>query len=65
MYEQQGDAHDRGVEAVYQSILREKNLDIRDKKAAIVDFIAAGIHTVSIVLFFLYKKNQKQYQDYN
>lgn len=45
--EKVNDARDESLEAVFQSILRQKNLDVRDKKAAIVDFIAAGIHTVS------------------
>lgn len=44
--EKQDDAKDESVEAVFLSILRHKDLDMRDKKAAIVDFIAAGIHTV-------------------
>jgi len=44
--EKQDEAKDESVEAVFLSILRQKDLDIRDKKAAIVDFIAAGIHTV-------------------
>ncbi|XP_066598117.1 ecdysone 20-monooxygenase isoform X2 [Prorops nasuta] len=51
--EQEGDASDESVEAVFRSILRQKNLDIRDKKAAIVDFIAAGIHTLGNTLVFL------------
>lgn len=46
--EKKNDAQDTSVEAVFLSILRQHNLDIRDKKAAIVDFIAAGIHTVRI-----------------
>lgn len=46
MLEKQDDARDESVEAVFLSILRQKDLDMRDKKAAIVDFIAAGIHTV-------------------
>lgn len=46
MLEKQDDARDESVEAVFLSILRHKDLDMRDKKAAIVDFIAAGIHTV-------------------
>ncbi|XP_012286900.1 ecdysone 20-monooxygenase [Orussus abietinus] len=53
LWEQQSDAPDSGVEAVFRSILREKNLDIRDKRAAIVDFIAAGIHTLGNTLVFL------------
>lgn len=44
--EKMNDAKDESVEAVFLSILRQKDLDMRDKKAAIVDFIAAGIHTV-------------------
>ncbi|CAB0042305.1 unnamed protein product [Trichogramma brassicae] len=43
-------AQDEAVEAVFQSILREKTLDPRDKNAAIVDFIAAGIHTTVVLL---------------
>lgn len=46
MLEKQDYARDESVEAVFLSILRQKDLDMRDKKAAIVDFIAAGIHTV-------------------
>ncbi|XP_043277913.1 ecdysone 20-monooxygenase isoform X2 [Venturia canescens] len=52
--EQKEDARDERVEAVFQSILREKNLDMRDKKAAIIDFIAAGIHTLGNTLVFLF-----------
>lgn len=46
MQEKVHDAQDDSIEAVFLSILRHKELDMRDKKAAIVDFIAAGIHTV-------------------
>ncbi|XP_011314519.1 ecdysone 20-monooxygenase isoform X2 [Fopius arisanus] len=52
--QQMNDARDEAVEAVFKSILREKNLDIKDKKAAIIDFIAAGIHTVGNTLVFLF-----------
>jgi len=34
------------VHKIFRSILDAKELDIRDKKAAIIDFIAAGIKTV-------------------
>ncbi|XP_015517676.2 cytochrome P450 family 24 subfamily A member shade isoform X1 [Neodiprion pinetum] len=51
--DQLDDANDDSVEAVFKSILRDKNLDMRDKKAAIVDFIAAGIHTLGNTLVFL------------
>ncbi|XP_076383826.1 cytochrome P450 family 24 subfamily A member shade [Megalopta genalis] len=52
--EKRDDARDESVEAVFQSILGQKNLDMRDKKAAIVDFIAAGIHTLGNTLVFLF-----------
>ncbi|XP_012230976.1 ecdysone 20-monooxygenase isoform X2 [Linepithema humile] len=54
MLEKQDDARDESVEAVFLSILRQKDLDMRDKKAAIVDFIAAGIHTLGNTLVFLF-----------
>lgn len=50
--EKRNDAKDDSVEAVFQSILKQKSLDICDKKAAIVDFIAAGIHTVRTLFSF-------------
>lgn len=40
--------HDDDVRSVFQHILDLKDLDIRDKKSAIIDFIAAGIETVSL-----------------
>ncbi|XP_033298901.1 ecdysone 20-monooxygenase isoform X3 [Bombus bifarius] len=52
--EKRNDARDESVEAVFQSILKQKSLDICDKKAAIVDFIAAGIHTLGNTLVFLF-----------
>ncbi|XP_011631403.1 ecdysone 20-monooxygenase isoform X3 [Pogonomyrmex barbatus] len=52
--EKQNDARDESIEAVFLSILRQKDLDMRDKKAAIVDFIAAGIHTLGNTLVFLF-----------
>ncbi|KZC06410.1 Ecdysone 20-monooxygenase [Dufourea novaeangliae] len=52
--EKRNDAKDESVEAVFQSILKQKSLDLRDKKAAIVDFIAAGIHTLGNTLVFLF-----------
>ncbi|EZA58896.1 Ecdysone 20-monooxygenase [Ooceraea biroi] len=52
--EKEDEAKDESVEAVFLSILGQKNLDIRDKKAAIVDFIAAGIHTLGNTLVFLF-----------
>nr|XP_012150014.1 PREDICTED: ecdysone 20-monooxygenase isoform X2 [Megachile rotundata] len=54
IWEKRDDAKDESVEAVFQSILRQKSLDVRDKKAAIVDFIAAGIHTLGNTLVFLF-----------
>ncbi|KAG8041822.1 hypothetical protein G9C98_007126 [Cotesia typhae] len=52
--EQNENARDEPVEAVFQSILREKSLNIKDKRAAIVDFIAAGIHTLGNTLVFIF-----------
>lgn len=37
-----------GVKSVFMAILQSPGLDIRDKKAGIIDFIAAGIKTVSL-----------------
>lgn len=42
-----------GVNSVFCSILSEKDLDIRDKKSAIIDFIAAGIETLANTLIFI------------
>uniref|UniRef100_T1GJG6 Cytochrome P450 n=1 Tax=Megaselia scalaris TaxID=36166 RepID=T1GJG6_MEGSC len=36
---------DDDVNSIFYSILQTKDLDIRDKKSAIIDFIAAGIET--------------------
>lgn len=36
------------VRSIFMSILRTAEVDVRDKKAAIIDFIAAGIKTVGI-----------------
>lgn len=40
------DDGDAGLRSIFLSILELKDLDIRDKKSAIIDFIAAGIETV-------------------
>jgi len=37
-----------GLRSIFLNILELKDLDIRDKKSAIIDFIAAGIETVSV-----------------
>ncbi|XP_046669599.1 ecdysone 20-monooxygenase [Homalodisca vitripennis] len=42
-----------GVKSVFMSILQSPNLDIRDKKAGIIDFVAAGIKTLGNTLVFL------------
>jgi ecdysone 20-monooxygenase len=39
------------VSSVFISILNAPGLDVREKKAAIIDFIAAGMQTVSMVMF--------------
>lgn len=44
---------DDDVNSIFYSILQTKDLDIRDKKSAIIDFIAAGIETV--IFLFLTK----------
>lgn len=41
------------MKSVFYSILCEKDLDIRDKKSAIIDFIAAGIETLANTLIFI------------
>lgn len=38
------------VQSVFMAILQAQGLDIRDKKAGIIDFIAAGIKTVCYLL---------------
>lgn len=47
MEEQQLEFNDNEIQNAFISILSAKNVDIRDKKSAIIDFIAAGIETVS------------------
>lgn len=44
---------DDSVGSVFWSILKEKDLDVRDKKSAIIDFIAAGIETLANTLIFI------------
>lgn len=44
---------DKSVNSVFLNILNEKDLDIRDKKSAIIDFIAAGIETLANTLIFV------------
>lgn len=46
-------AVDSDVQTVFMSILNAPDLDIRDKKAAIIDFIAAGIKTFGNTLVFI------------
>ena len=38
---------DVALRSIFLNILELKDLDIRDKKSAIIDFIAAGIETVT------------------
>nr|CAD7393616.1 unnamed protein product [Timema cristinae] len=42
-----------GIQSVFTSILRAPGLDVREKKAGIIDFIAAGIQGLSNSLMFL------------
>lgn len=53
---------DKNVNSVFLNILNEKDLDIRDKKSAIIDFIAAGIETLANTLIFVlhYVTNSRQ-----
>lgn len=44
--EEQNTAQIDAVQSVFLAVLNAPGLDIRDKKAAIIDFIAAGIQTV-------------------
>uniref|UniRef100_A0A0A9XMH1 Ecdysone 20-monooxygenase n=1 Tax=Lygus hesperus TaxID=30085 RepID=A0A0A9XMH1_LYGHE len=50
---EQDTCHTEGTRSVFMSILKAHGLDIRDKKAAIIDFIAAGIKTLGNTLVFL------------
>ncbi|KAL1458115.1 hypothetical protein WDU94_008288 [Cyamophila willieti] len=47
------DEDDHNVKTVFRSIMNAPGLDIRDKKAAIIDFIAAGIKTFGNTLVFV------------
>lgn len=42
-----GAAQDDGMREIFLNILANPELDTRDKKAAVIDFITAGIETVS------------------
>lgn len=46
-------SNDEDVGSVFHSILYDKDLDVRDKKSAIIDFIAAGIETLAHTLIFV------------
>jgi len=46
LVEERNTAQIEPVQSVFLSVLQAQGLDIRDKKAAIIDFIAAGIQTV-------------------
>lgn len=50
---QHSDAYDH--RHVFRSILQQDDLDIREMKSAIVDFISAGIETVSFLEEFCIK----------
>lgn len=41
------ECNDDDVKSVFYKLMQEKDLDIREKKSAIIDFISAGIETVS------------------
>lgn len=43
-----GAAQDDGMQEIFLKIFSNPELDMRDKKAAVIDFITAGIETVSL-----------------
>ncbi|XP_046403935.1 ecdysone 20-monooxygenase-like [Ischnura elegans] len=47
------DDSDKAVQSVFMSVLQARGLPLREKKAAIIDFIAAGIQTLGNTLVFL------------
>ncbi|CAG9793265.1 unnamed protein product [Diatraea saccharalis] len=49
----EGSAQDDGMQEIFMRILENPALDMRDKKAAIIDFINAGIETLANSLVFL------------
>lgn len=53
LIEEQQECCDDDVKSVFRSILCDKDLDVRDKKSAIIDFIAAGIETLAHTLIFI------------
>lgn len=44
---------DDDVKCVFYKLMQEKDLDVREKKSAIIDFISAGIETLANSLAFL------------
>ncbi|XP_068619922.1 ecdysone 20-monooxygenase [Battus philenor] len=48
-----GAAQDDGMREIFLNILANPELDTRDKKAAVIDFITAGIETLANSLVFL------------
>ncbi|XP_014093991.2 ecdysone 20-monooxygenase isoform X1 [Bactrocera oleae] len=48
-----GDESEAALRSIFLNILELKDLDIRDKKSAIVDFIAAGIETLANTVLFV------------
>ncbi|XP_073959671.1 ecdysone 20-monooxygenase-like [Choristoneura fumiferana] len=46
-------AQDNGMQEIFLKILSNPELDMRDKKAAVIDFITAGIETLANSLVFL------------
>ncbi|KAL9905972.1 ecdysone 20-monooxygenase isoform X1 [Glossina fuscipes] len=47
------DDEDQDLRSIFLNILALEELDIRDKKSAIIDFIAAGIETLAHTLLFV------------
>lgn len=44
---------DNDIRSIFNDILKSDNIDIRDKKSVIIDFIAAGIQTLTNTISFL------------
>lgn len=45
---------DDGMQEIFMKIMENPALDMRDKKAAVIDFVSAGIETVKIAAWLFY-----------
>lgn len=53
MEEEEYVSTDNDIRSIFNEILQSDTIDIRDKKSVIVDFIAAGIQTLTNTISFL------------